>query len=63
MKEDDFKQIYWGKKAIKLNRGMVGNEHKSAVIGADMPSLEGQKWMWHLWGEDRAYSDVMIVGF
>ncbi|WP_225230034.1 hypothetical protein [Ureibacillus galli] len=40
-----------GEKATKFEeRGIIGNENKSGVIGAEMPSLNNQKWMWDLWG-------------
>ncbi|WP_286230852.1 hypothetical protein [Neobacillus mesonae] len=58
----DFAKIDWERKAVKFgDRGIIGNENKSGVIGADMPSLDQQKWMWHLWGVDDA--DLTIVGF
>jgi hypothetical protein len=63
VKESDFENIDWDRKAVKFGeRGsIIGNENKSGVIGADMPSLKGQKWMWHLWGVDDV--DLTIVGF
>ena len=43
---------------------MIGNENKSGVIGADMPSLEiNQKWMWHLWGIENPGNRLTVVGF
>ncbi|KON90141.1 hypothetical protein AF332_27295 [Sporosarcina globispora] len=58
----DFENIDWKRKAVEFgDRGIIGNENKSGVIGADMPSLNGQKWMWHLWGVKNA--DLTIVGF
>ncbi|MDM5227385.1 hypothetical protein QUF73_14360 [Cytobacillus sp. NJ13] len=58
----DFDTIDWERKAVEFgDRGIIGNENKSGVIGADMPSLNGQKWMWHLWGVEDA--DLTIVGF
>src|SRR4051794_39951959 len=62
VQESDFENIDWDKKAVEFgDRGIIGNENKSGVIGADMPSLNGQKWMWHLWGVDDV--DLTIVGF
>lgn len=46
----DFDKIDWDRRAVRFGRNMVGNEDKAGVIGADMPSLHPQKWMWHLWG-------------
>ncbi|MBX9976046.1 DUF4871 domain-containing protein [Cytobacillus firmus] len=58
----DFDTIDWERKAVEFgDRGIIGNENKSGVIGADMPSLNGQKWMWHLWGVEDA--ELTIVGF
>jgi hypothetical protein len=59
----DFKKIDWERKAVRFgDRGrIIGNENNSGVIGADMPSLDIQKWMWHLWGVERA--KLTIVGF
>lgn len=61
----DFESIDWNQKAVKFgDRGIIGNENKSGVIGADMPSLNGQKWMWHLWGnDDPVGKELTIVGF
>jgi hypothetical protein len=62
VQESDFKNIDWERKAVEFgDRGIIGNENKSGVIGADMPSLNGQKWMWHLWGVDDV--DLTIVGY
>src|SRR3954471_23453632 len=62
VEKSDFENIDWERKAVKLGDGrIIGNENKSGVIGADMPSLNGQKWMWHLWGVDNV--DLTIVGF
>ena len=65
VQESDFEEINWDKKAITFNNNMIGNENKSGVIGADMPSLEiNQKWMWHLWGiEDPWATNLAVVGF
>lgn len=61
--ETDFEKIDWSKKAVKFADNMIGNENKSGVIGADAPSLSGQKWMWHLWGnENLAASKLTVVG-
>ncbi len=58
----EFENIDWSRKAVEFgDRGILGNENKSGVIGADMPSLNGQKWMWHLWGVTDV--DLTIVGF
>jgi hypothetical protein len=58
----DFENIEWKRKAMEFgDRGILGNENKSGVIGADMPSLNGQKWMWHLWGVDGV--NLTIVGY
>lgn len=59
----DFTLIDWERKAVRFgDRNRInGNENKSGVIGADMPSLDIQKWMWHLWGVERA--NLTIVGF
>lgn len=62
VKEHDFETIDWEKKAVEFGeRGVIGNENKSGVIGADMPSLNSQKWMWHLWGVEDV--ELTIVGF
>ncbi|RBP89973.1 hypothetical protein DFO70_11079 [Cytobacillus firmus] len=62
VQESDFDTIDWERKAVEFgDRGIIGNENKSGVIGAGMPSLNGQKWMWHLWGVEDA--DLTIVGF
>ncbi|GGB41185.1 hypothetical protein GCM10011409_18400 [Lentibacillus populi] len=65
VQESDFKQIDWEKKAVEFGeRGIIGNENKSGVIGADMPSLNVQKWMWHLWGiKNPGNKKLTIVGF
>ncbi|TQR34269.1 hypothetical protein C7Y47_09840 [Lysinibacillus sphaericus] len=65
VQESDFKLIDWDKKAVEFGeRGIIGNEDKSGVIGANMPSLNTQKWMWHIWGiaEDRD-TKLTIVGY
>ena len=57
----DFEEIDWNRKAVVFNSNMIGNQNKAGVIGADMPSLQGQKWMWHLWGITS--SELTVVGF
>ncbi|MGD6831142.1 hypothetical protein ACQCT5_03195 [Sutcliffiella halmapala] len=54
-------RIDWDRKAEPFARNLVGNENKSGVIGMDMPSLERQKWMWHLWGT--GVEELTVVGF
>lgn len=50
VKMKDIEGIDWDNKAMEFGRRyMIGNENKTGIIGADMPSLKGQKWMWHLW--------------
>jgi hypothetical protein len=62
VQEKDVEQINWNKKAVEFgDRGIIGNKNKSGVIGMDAPSLDKQKWMWHLWGLEE--KDVTIVGF
>jgi hypothetical protein len=62
VQENDFNKIDWERKAVEFgNRGIIGNENKSGVIGASMPTLNGQKWMWHLWGVENA--ELTVVGF
>lgn len=61
VKESDIRLIEWNKTAEPFGRNLVGNENKSGVIGMDMPSLEGQKWMWHLWDTDA--EELTVVGF
>ncbi|WP_421380571.1 hypothetical protein ACOJQI_18100 [Bacillus salacetis] len=60
VQEDDFEEIDWERKANNFRGGIIGNENKSGVIGADMPSLTPQKWMWHLWGNQT--SELTVVG-
>ncbi|WP_252183468.1 sigma-70 family RNA polymerase sigma factor [Rossellomorea vietnamensis] len=48
VEQQDFEEIDWDRKAVNFDRGIIGNENKSGVIGIDMPSLTPQKWMWHL---------------
>ncbi|MCA1320990.1 hypothetical protein LC085_13795 [Bacillus tianshenii] len=61
VKESDIGLIDWNRTAEPFGGNLVGNEKKSGVIGMDMPSLEGQKWMWHLWGTDA--NELTVVGF
>jgi hypothetical protein len=62
--KSDFEKVDWDKKSTTFNRNIIGNENKSGVIGADMPSLNGQKWMWHLWGvENPMETKLTVVGF
>ncbi|MEB2300138.1 DUF4871 domain-containing protein [Lysinibacillus xylanilyticus] len=65
VQESDFTSIDWGKKATGFGeRGIIGNANKSGVIGADMPSLNTQKWMWHLWGIEEGHdTKLTIVGY
>lgn len=59
----DFEQVDWNKKAVKFNNDIIGNENKSGVIGADMPSVKTpQKWMWHLWGTNLDSAKLTVVG-
>lgn len=64
VQESDFEEIAWDKKAVSINDNIIGNENKAGVIGADMPSLSTQKWMWHLWGiENSTKTNLTIVGY
>ncbi|WP_336046503.1 hypothetical protein [Solibacillus ferritrahens] len=65
VQKSDIETIDWDRKAVKFgDSGMIGNENKSGVIGAGMPSLNGQKWMWHLWGTENATNtELTVVGF
>lgn len=64
VEESDFEDIDWDKKAVTFNGNIIGNENKSGVIGADMPSLSPQKWVWHLWGiENPTKTELTVVGF
>lgn len=44
---------------------MIGNENKTGIIGADLPSVEhNQKWMWHFWGiKDPTKTELTVVGY
>lgn len=62
VQEIDFENINWERKVVGFgDRGIIGNENKSGVIGADMPSLNGQKWMWQLWGIKNAENTNLTV--
>ena len=64
VEESEFEKVDWDKKSTTFNGNIIGNENKSGVIGADMPSLNGQKWMWHLWGvENPKETELTVVGF
>ncbi len=65
VQESDFKSIDWNKKAVEFgDRGIIGNDNKSGVIGVGMPSLSTQKWMWHLWGiEANRDTELTLVGY
>ncbi|SOC39619.1 hypothetical protein [Ureibacillus acetophenoni] len=59
----DFDIIDWERKAIEFE-DMIGNLNIVGVIGADMPSISEQKWMWHLWGIDEIVNnDLTVVGY
>ncbi|MEK3800618.1 hypothetical protein MHI18_20680 [Peribacillus sp. FSL H8-0477] len=63
VEESDFEKIDWDKKAVTLDDNIIGNINKSGVIGVDMPSLNGQKWMWHLWGiKNPEETKLTVVG-
>src|SRR5690606_3021214 len=61
----DFEKVDWERKAVDLGHNIIGNANKSGVIGADMPSVNiGQKWMWHLWGDENFDPfELTVVGF
>jgi hypothetical protein len=61
VQESDLDTINWDQKATTFETNMIGNEGKSGIIGADMPSLSGQKWMWHLWGTDA--TELTVVAY
>jgi hypothetical protein len=61
VKKSDFDKINWDRKASTFGRNIIGNEHQSGIIGADMPSLTAQKWMWHLWNTHAA--ELTVVGY
>lgn len=65
VQKTDFEKIDWNRKAVNLDNNIIGNENKSGVIGADMPSLNiNQKWMWHLWGiENPKETKLTVIGF
>ncbi|MCM3639419.1 DUF4871 domain-containing protein [Sporosarcina luteola] len=60
----NFENIDWENKAVAFNGNIIGNENKSGVIGANMPSITTkQKWMWHLWGiENPTATNLTVVG-
>ncbi|WP_235617183.1 hypothetical protein [Lysinibacillus mangiferihumi] len=58
----DFEKIDWHKKAMTFNNNILGNKNKSGAIGADAPSLNVQKWMWHLWGIENPTA-LTVVGY
>lgn len=61
--ESDFDIIDWERKAVEFE-DMIGNQNIVGVIGADMPSLIEQKWMWHLWGIDEDIEkELTVVGY
>ena len=64
VEESNFEIIDWENKAVLFDDNIMGNENKSGVIGVDMPSLEPQKWMWHLWGVNNPTNKKLtVVGF
>ncbi|MDZ5472947.1 hypothetical protein SM124_14610 [Bacillus sp. 31A1R] len=65
VQKSDFEKVDWNRKAVYIDNNMLGNENKSGVIGADMPSINiNQKWMWHLWGIKNPERSVLtVVGF
>lgn len=62
VKVSDFESIDWDEKAVEFgDRGIIGNENKSGVIGVGLTTY---KWMWHLWGiENSRDVELTIVGF
>lgn len=63
IQKSDFENIKWENKAVEFgDRGIIGNENKSGVIGVDAPSLTGQKWMWHLWNVPDDV-EMTVVGY
>lgn len=65
VEESDFEKVDLDKKAVTFDYNIIGNENKSGVIGADMPSINiNQKWMWHLWGiGNPKETKLTVVGF
>lgn len=63
--KDEIRNIDWNEKAIEFNENMIGNENKTGIIGADLPSVEhNQKWMWHFWGiKDPTKTELTVVGY
>ncbi|GLC89522.1 hypothetical protein [Lysinibacillus piscis] len=66
VQQSDITAIDWDRKAVHFGNlnNIVGNKDKIGVIGADTPSLNTQKWMWHLWG-DAIHEDtkLTVVGY
>lgn len=64
VQQSDFLNIDWERKAVKFGHaGIIGNENKSGILGADTPRVNSpQKWMWHLWGVP-SNVDLTVVGF
>lgn len=61
--DSDFDIVDWERQAVEFE-GMIGNENIVGVIGADMPSLNGQKWMWHLWGiDENVNNELTVIGY
>ncbi|QDQ00972.1 hypothetical protein FOH38_11150 [Lysinibacillus fusiformis] len=58
----DIETVNWNNKAVEFgDRGIIGNENKSGVIGVGLTTY---KWMWHLWGiENIRDTKLTIVGF
>ncbi|MCR2823633.1 hypothetical protein [Lederbergia panacisoli] len=65
VQKSDFEKIDWNQKAVYIDHNILGNENKSGVIGADMPSVNiNQKWMWHLWWTESPKEKMLtVVGF
>lgn len=65
LQEKDFASINWNDKAVEFGaRAIIGIANKSGVIGANMPSLSTQKWMWHLWGiNGNGNTELTVVGY
>ncbi|MBD7938332.1 DUF4871 domain-containing protein [Cytobacillus sp. Sa5YUA1] len=63
--KDEIRKIDWNQKAIRFKENMIGNENKTGIIGADLPSVEhNQKWMWHLWGiKNPTETELTVVGY
>lgn len=65
VEKSNFDTIDWERHAVEFgDRTIIGNENKSGIIGLEMPSLNGQKWMWHLWGiKNPENVKLTVVGF